>query len=145
MVGKPLAPALIAQARQLGLADHLVHLSGVSETQLQALYSLAAALIFPSWHEGFGWPIAEAQACGCPVFTSMRPPMTEVGGDAAGYFDPAEPAAAAARIAEAWPRRAELAARGRVRAAEWDPQRMIARYLDTYAGLIAGAPHARVA
>jgi glycosyltransferase involved in cell wall biosynthesis len=43
---------------------------------LSCLYNLAEALIFPSLHEGFGWPLIEAQACGLPVFTSNRPPMT---------------------------------------------------------------------
>ncbi len=47
-----------------------------------ALYNRAAALLFPSHAEGFGWPILEALACGCPVITTDRPPMTEVGGNA---------------------------------------------------------------
>jgi glycosyltransferase involved in cell wall biosynthesis len=50
---------------------------------LEALYNRAHALLFPSRFEGFGWPIAEAQACGCPVLTSNRPPMNEVSGDGA--------------------------------------------------------------
>ena len=47
-------------------------------------------LLFPSLQEGFGWPIAEALACGCPVVTSSKPPMTDVGGDAALYISPTE-------------------------------------------------------
>jgi len=53
---------------------------------LQAAYSLARVLLFPSLAEGFGWPIAEAQACGCLVLTTGEPPMTEVGGPAACYL-----------------------------------------------------------
>lgn len=139
MVGKPLAPDLVERAAALGIAGDLLHLSNVSENQLQALYSLAAGLIFPSWHEGFGWPVAEAQACGCPVFTSDRAPLTEVGGDAAVYLDPANPTDAARRIAAAWDRRQELSARGLRRAAAWQPHAMIDRYLESYAG-IAAAP-----
>ena len=46
-------------------------------------------MIFPSYSEGFGWPIIEAQACGAPVITSNKAPMmTEVGGNAALYADP---------------------------------------------------------
>lgn len=56
-----------------------------------ALYNSAAALLFPSHAEGFGWPILEALACGCPVITTDRAPMTEVGGEAAEYI-PAAPA-----------------------------------------------------
>lgn len=52
---------------------------------IEALYSLASALIFPSLAEGFGWPIAEGLACGCPVITTGEPPMNEVGGPHAHY------------------------------------------------------------
>ena len=58
-----------------------------SSRQLQSLYSLASLLLFPSHHEGFGWPILEAMACGCPVVTTERPPMTEVAGSAGFYID----------------------------------------------------------
>jgi len=47
---------------------------------LANLYSGASALIFPSKFEGFGWPIIEAQACGCPTFTADIAPMNEIGG-----------------------------------------------------------------
>ena len=66
--------------------------------QLRALYSSAKALLYPSLAEGFGWPIVEAQACGCPVFTTNRSPMTEAGGSAAVYIDPSIPEAAASVI-----------------------------------------------
>jgi glycosyltransferase involved in cell wall biosynthesis len=56
-----------------------------------ALYNCAAALLFPSHAEGFGWPILEALACGCPVITTDRPPMTEVGGDSVTTISPAPP------------------------------------------------------
>lgn len=132
LVGKPLAPEHEEQRRRLGLHDDVVQVSNVSESELQALYSTAEGLLFPSWFEGFGWPVAEAHACGCPVFTSDRPPMTEVGGDAAVYFDPADPTSAADRIAAAWPDREALRNRGLQRAAEWDPARMIDRYAEVY-------------
>jgi glycosyltransferase involved in cell wall biosynthesis len=60
--------------------------TGYSDEQVCAAYSLATVMIFPSLDEGFGWPIAEAQACGCPVITTGEAPMTEVGGDAAFYI-----------------------------------------------------------
>lgn len=115
-----------------------VHATGpVSDAELEALYSLADGLIFPSLAEGFGWPVAEAQACGCPVFTSNRAPMTEVGGDAAIYFDPAVPASAAQAIADAWPHRASLSVAGRARAELWSPERMIAGYEQAYRHCLA--------
>lgn len=68
--------------------DRVLALSNVSPGVLESLYSLAELLVFPSLAEGFGWPVLEAMACGCPVVTSGRAPMTEVGGDAAVYCDP---------------------------------------------------------
>lgn len=65
---------------------HVHILSNVSPLMLRALYSQSRVFLFPSLYEGFGWPIAEAQACGCPVITTNEPPMSEVGGDAAYYL-----------------------------------------------------------
>jgi glycosyltransferase involved in cell wall biosynthesis len=82
------------------LIGHVHERSGVDDVGLRALYSHAQALIFPSLYEGFGMPLIEAQACGCPVFTSNRAPLTEIGGMGAGYVDPEQPEAAARFIAE---------------------------------------------
>ncbi|MCF2519154.1 glycosyltransferase family 1 protein [Dyadobacter sp. CY351] len=62
-------------------------------------YQGAAAFLFPSLAEGFGWPIAEAMSSGTPVITTSETPMTEVAGDAALFIDrrPADE-----RKAEAW-------------------------------------------
>jgi glycosyltransferase involved in cell wall biosynthesis len=141
MVGKPLSAELASRVTHLGLTDDLVVLTGVSEAQLQALYSQAKALVFPSWFEGFGWPVAEAQACGCPVFTSNRAPMTEVGGDGAEYIDPADSQAAGVRIAHSWPYLDQLAERGRLRSAEWRQDLMIERYVATYERLASTQSH----
>ncbi|HYP17891.1 MAG TPA: glycosyltransferase family 1 protein, partial [Opitutus sp.] len=136
MVGKPLSSDVAEHLGRLDLGEDVIHVSNVSEPQLQALYSVAEGLLFPSWHEGFGWPVAEAQACGCPVFTSNRAPMTEVGGDAAVFVDPADAQSAARRIAEAWPHRDGMRRRGLARASEWSQPVMIERYLGVYARAI---------
>ncbi len=60
--------------------------SNLQSSTLQALYSIAAAFLFPSLAEGFGWPLIEAQACGCPVITTDEAPMNEVAGPAARYL-----------------------------------------------------------
>ncbi len=135
MVGKPLSAELAAHAHSLGIGENLLSLQNLSNLELNAFYSLAQCLFFPSWHEGFGWPVAEAQACGCPVITSNRAPMTEVGGDAATYIDPADPEGAAAHIAAFWPRRRELVPLGLARAADWNPDLMLQRYADRYAAM----------
>lgn len=60
----------------------------ISNEQLHTLYSFAEMFLFPSRYEGFGLPILEAFACGCPVITSNVSSMPEVAGNAALYIDP---------------------------------------------------------
>lgn len=59
---------------------------GIDNATLEAAYSVAQALLFPSLAEGFGWPIVEAQACGCLVVTTDDAPMNEIGGEGALYL-----------------------------------------------------------
>lgn len=59
-----------------------------SDLQLASLYNGAAVFCFPSLQEGFGLPILEAMACGCPTVISDIPVFHEVGGDATEYFEP---------------------------------------------------------
>lgn len=137
MAGKPFTAEEAGCRDTLGLGEEMRHVGGVSEAELEALYSLAEGLLFPSLAEGFGWPIAEAQACGCAVFTTGRAPMTEVGGEAACYFEPENPAEAARRIAGAWAGRRALGTAGEAAAGRWTPETMVARYEDLYRGLKA--------
>jgi glycosyltransferase involved in cell wall biosynthesis len=74
-------------------AGQVLFFKNLSNTTLQAAYSHARAFIFPSLAEGFGWPLIEAQACGCPVITTDDAPMNEVAGGAARYLPRLEPAA----------------------------------------------------
>jgi len=69
--------------------SHLIHTIGYTPSHhLPALYSLATVYIQPSWDEGFGLPLLEAMSLGCPVLSSNRGSLREVGGDAVKYFDP---------------------------------------------------------
>jgi glycosyltransferase involved in cell wall biosynthesis len=70
----------------------------VSLGELVGLYRRAAALVFPSLYEGFGMPVVEAMACGCPVACSNATSLPEVAGDAARLFDPRDPGAIAAAV-----------------------------------------------
>ncbi|PVY38672.1 glycosyltransferase [Pontibacter virosus] len=65
-------------------------ISGLGDEMVCIAYSGANVLLFPSLAEGFGWPIAEAMACGCPVITTNEAPMTEVAGEA-GFYIPRRP------------------------------------------------------
>jgi len=64
-----------------------VHMLNLSDADLQAAYAGALALIYPSLYEGFGMPVVEAMACGCPVITTRRGSLPEVAGEAALYLD----------------------------------------------------------
>jgi len=109
MAGSPWTEEMREFRRAEGLEDAIIETGIVTDDELRCLYSGAAALLFPSLQEGFGWPILEAQACGCPVITTNRGPMTEVAGEAAILLDDPRDAEQAARaIAEGWPKLAML-------------------------------------
>ena len=74
--------------KKLGIENNVKFLGRVKDEELPVLYSGAIALTFPSLFEGFGLPILEAQACGCPVITSNISSMPEVAGKAAIYINP---------------------------------------------------------
>jgi alpha-1,3-rhamnosyl/mannosyltransferase len=78
------------QAASLGVTDSVRFLGPVSGGDLPQLYAAATAFIFPSRYEGFGLPVLEAMASGVPVACSRAPGLTEVAGDAALTFDPAD-------------------------------------------------------
>lgn len=64
-----------------------ISLGFVPDEMLVQLYQNALALIYPSFYEGFGLPVIEAMACGCPVITTRLTSLPEVAGDAALYLD----------------------------------------------------------
>ena len=119
----------------------VIGVRGVDNETLRALYSAAELLLFPSWDEGFGWPIIEAQACGCRVVTTGKAPMTEVGGEAAFYIDPHHPIEAAGAVLEVltqeFAQRNERIAMGVANAARFQEEVMIEGYIEVYRQLVA--------
>jgi len=79
---------LLALARELGVSDRYVALGSPNDQDLVTLLNGASALSFCSIVEGFGLPILEAMACGCPVITSLTSCMPEIAGNAALLADP---------------------------------------------------------
>ncbi len=75
-------------ATMLGISDMVRDLGFVPQGDMAGLYTGARVLVFPSLFEGFGIPVVEAMACGCPVAASSATSLPEVGGDAVVYFDP---------------------------------------------------------
>lgn len=111
--------ALAPRAIALGLAERVRFLPPMDREGLVRLYNDAVALAHPSLMEGFGNPLAEAMACGCPVVTSDRSAMPEVTGGAALLVDPEDTDAIAAALRRVATDRAlaeDLRARGLARA-----------------------------
>jgi len=91
---------LRARAAAAGVAGDVRLLGARSTQELDALYALAACLVLPTLHEGFGLPVLEAMARSLPVACSDIPALREVAGVAALFFDPRAPSSIAARIEE---------------------------------------------
>ncbi|MCG7285416.1 glycosyltransferase family 4 protein [Cellulomonas sp. ACRRI] len=90
----PLAPVVA----ELGLEADVVLLGWVTADQLEALYQSATLYACPSLAEGFGLPVIDAMKRGTPVLVADIGALREVGGDAARYASPTDPAAMAAGI-----------------------------------------------
>ncbi len=83
MIGEAPTNDLLTKQTQSKFSADIHWLSDIEDEFVRLAYSGASVFLFPSLGEGFGWPIAEAMASGCPVITTGEAPMTEVAGDAA--------------------------------------------------------------
>ncbi|RZL53903.1 MAG: glycosyltransferase family 1 protein [Variovorax sp.] len=151
MVGPPPPDELAALQATLPSARDIHFLTDVTDEALVSLYGAATVFLFPSIAEGFGWPIAEAMASGCPVVTTGIAPMTEVAGDAAFLIPPDAGERAdvdspwagevAAKLAEVIglpdADRAAVVARGLAQVAHFDSTKALDRIEGIYAKLLA--------
>ncbi|MGD1874824.1 MAG: glycosyltransferase family 4 protein [Mastigocoleus sp.] len=132
MVGESMTDEMRDFIKTHNLTQRVIELVGVENKELQALYSRATALLFPSLQEGFGWPIIEAQACGCPVFTSNISPMNYIGGDAAIYINHLNHQEAAEQIIYNLPNLKILKSKSISNAQKFTSEKMIFNYIQAY-------------
>lgn len=126
---------LLSRMGQLENAGMVRRLGYVPDEDLVSLYQSAQALVFPSWYEGFGLPVLEAMQCGCPVISSMRTSMAEIGGDAVIAIDPASPHSIAQgmlRMESEPALRGELIVAGQAQAARFSWEKTSSACLDFY-------------
>ena len=115
--------------------DDIVFTGYVSEAELIHLFQTARCFVYPSMYEGFGLPVLEAMACGCPVITSNTSSMPEVAGDAALLVDPCvvdDIEDAICKLTNDPALCAELSAKGIQRASEFSWRRTAQQTLDVY-------------
>ena len=112
-------PAHAESLRRLGLTDRVDWCGRVPREQMPSVLASADVLVYPSWHEGFGFPALEAMAAGTPVVASTAPCLPEVLGDAALLVDPSDAGAFIGAVDAVLTRpelRSRLVAGGRARA-----------------------------
>ena len=129
-----------------GLQDRVIFTDYVHEETLACLYSGASAFIYPSLYEGFGLPVLEAMACGCPVICSHVASLPEVAGDAALFIDPIDPVDLAHKIdqvLEDTALRTILVEKGLQRAKVFSWQKTAAQTLDVFKNVLAAYSSAR--
>lgn len=152
IVGKPLVKAEedLGLIGKLGVGDRVSHIGWVPDEDVPLFYDAADLFTFPSLYEGFGIPIIEAMASGCPVVTSTGGACPEVAGNAALLVDPLSVDAIAEGIHRGLtdePLRAELRARGLARAREFTWERSAQQTIELLESMTtsaAGAPLPRV-
>lgn len=135
--GEALDATQLSVAAQLGIADRVIQVKDATDELLEALYNCAIALVYPSFSEGFGWPIIEAHACGCPVVSSNLAPLPEAAGDAGLFHNVDDEAGFAAdllRLNDS-AQRALWSEKSLRNAERFSTQKMISRYIDIYRSL----------
>ncbi len=127
--------AIHEHIRREGLDEHVLRLRHVDREHLCRLYQAADVFLFPSLEEGFGLPVLEAMSYGLPAVLSNTSALPEVGGDAAVYANPLDPADIAAKVlevAEDSKLRERMIEAGLARAAEFTWERTAGQTLEVY-------------
>ncbi len=101
-VGPPWSREENRKVRESGLDKTVKRLSYIDDEKLCELYNQAEAFVYPSLYEGFGIPLLEAMACGCPVVASRIPTTEEIAGSCPHYFDPRDAEALRRALDDVW-------------------------------------------
>lgn len=132
MVGKPWTDEMQTFIQQHHLQDSVVMKTGIDDITLKQFYQHSQGLIFPSLAEGFGWPIIEAQACGCLVITSDLSPMSDIAQGSAILIPASDPPLSAKIISEAFPQRLSYIKKGLYNAQQYDSKIVTAKIIQLY-------------
>jgi glycosyltransferase involved in cell wall biosynthesis len=139
IAGKGATEKQTRRVLELGLGQRVHFLGPVSNNEMEALYHGAEFLLFPSLAEGFGWPVIEAQACGCRVATSQRTSLPEVGGESTLYLDLDNEAECIERLLallmESAEQRESRVQGGFQNIERFRPELMVEKYLKIYGGV----------
>jgi glycosyltransferase involved in cell wall biosynthesis len=137
--GDLLNAQLMSLAYQLEIADRITQLQNPGSETLETLYNCAVALVYPSRFEGFGWPVIEAQACGCPVICANSGPLPETAGEAGLFHDVSDEEGFASDLLRLTDpvERARWSDKSLANAMRFSSEKMIAQYLDIYRSLEA--------
>ncbi|HVS40130.1 MAG TPA: glycosyltransferase family 1 protein [Gemmataceae bacterium] len=134
LTGRAVQPGvdILREIAERGLEDRAIWLGHVSAPALRCLYERAVALAFPSQFEGFGLPLVEAMACGCPVVATPAGSIPEVTGDAAllASGTPEAFADGLERLLTDSGLRKDLIARGRIRVERFSAERAAEQTLE---------------
>lgn len=115
--------------------EDIIYRGYVSDEELVSLYKNAKAFVMPSLEEGFGIPLLEAFALGCPVVSSHAGSLSEVGGHAAIYFDPSsadDMAEKISRVLDGENLRKELIKKGLKRYKQFSWKKLAEKTLEVY-------------
>jgi len=93
---------ILQHVERLGLNRLVKVLGYLDYDELPFIYNLARLMVFPSLFEGFGIPLVEAMACGCPVTCSSSTSLPEVAGETGVMFDASSPEDIAGKINQLW-------------------------------------------
>lgn len=142
-VGKQTAPYMAEIQKFINeneMESQVKFLSNIPEADLAALYQSAIFSVYISVFEGFGLPVIESMACGCPVITSSVSVLPETAGDAAVLCNPAKVEEIAQKVAlllENEPFRKEITEKGKQRATLFHPENYAQKLISLYTEILS--------